>query len=97
MAVRPTASLLSLLILLSKKESLSLLFGPDRRRLEILKHRRIFEENGFFFFFLLAREYRFLIDLRPLGWEHSRRTIWIVAHISIRFKIFTGRRIFWFL
>ena len=66
MAVRPTASLLSLLILLSKKESLSLLFGPDRRRLEILKHRRIFEENGFFFF-LLAREYRFLIDLRPLG------------------------------
>lgn len=52
MAVRPTASLLSLLILLSKKESLSLLFGPDRRRLEILKHRRIFEENGVFFYLL---------------------------------------------
>lgn len=71
MAVRPTASLLSLLILLSKKESLSLLFGPDKRRLEILKHRRIFEENDVS---LLAWEYRFLIDLRSLGLEHSRCT-----------------------
>lgn len=53
-----------------------MLFGPDRRRLEILKHRRIFEENGVFF--LLAWEYRFLIDLRSLGWEHSRRITWIV-------------------
>lgn len=29
-----------------------MLFGPDRRRLEILKHRRIFEENGVFFYLL---------------------------------------------
>lgn len=52
-----------------------MLFGPDKRRLEILKHRRIFEENGVS---LLAWEYRFLIDLRSLGLEHSRCTTWIV-------------------
>lgn len=46
-----------------------MLFGPDRRRLEILKHRRIFEENGVFF--LLAWEYRFLIDL----WVESTRDV----------------------